>query len=694
MVISLKDILRPPERLTVSEWAEKYRYINNRGSFVGMWKNSTAPYMVEPMDMLCSPVHDAVIVAAPAQCGKTDALIVNWMGYTIASDPMDMLVINPTSSMSRDFSKRRVDKLLRDTSQCGRLLNNDRNADNISDKHFSNGVFLSLAHPSVSELAGRPIPRVALTDYDRMDDDIGGDGSPFDLAQKRTTTFGSYRMALAESSPSRPIEDPHWIAIDGNHEAPPTKGIFSLYNRGDRRRWYWACPHCAKRFEGTFDMLHWDKNTSDMNVIADSVYMECPNCHGKIEQNQRHDMQQTGVWVKDGQYFDRDGNLVGTPRLTRTASFWLRGVAAAFVSWGQLVTMFLAAEEEFDRTGSEDSLVKFFNTDLAEPYIPKAMVSQRLPEHLKSRAIDIGERVVPEGVRCLVACVDVQKNSFVVQVHGISMGNPFDITVIDRFEIRKSKRVDADGDFYMVRPATFLEDWDLIQEQVMEKTYPLNDDSGRVMGITLTTCDSGGYSRDKGESSTTMAYDFYRILKRRGQNARFHLVKGITSPNAPRTNISYPDAVKKDQLASARGDVPVLLLNSNILKDTLNNRLDATEIGKGCITFPDWFGIQFYQELCAEIRKPNGWQKTAHQRNESWDLLYYCIGACISKLMMVDRVNWDKPPTRFDTWDNNPMVFTPTTEEYEEESQPVISSQNDVGNDTISSWDELNDIMG
>ena len=692
LILSLKVILEPSERLTVSQWSEKYRYVNNRGSYVGYWKNSTTPYMVEPMDTLGSPVHDAVIMVAPAQCGKTDALIVNWMGYTIGGDPMDMLVVNPTSNMSRDFSKRRVDKLLRDTKEVGKLLNNDRHSDNIGDKHFQNGVFLSLAHPSVSELAGRPVPRVALTDYDRMDDDIGGDGSPFDLAAKRTTTFGSYRMALAESSPSRPIEDPHWIAVAGSHEAPPTKGIFALYNRGDRRRWYWACLHCTKHFEGTFDMLRWNRNTTNMIEVADSTYLECPHCKGRIEQSQRHDMQQTGVWVKDGQYFDKDGKLVGQSRHTRTASFWLRGVAAAFVSWGQLVTMFLAAENEYDTTGSEDALTKFFNTDLAEPYIPKVMTTQRLPEHLRDRAIDIGERVVPVGVRCLIANIDVQKNRFVVQVHGISMGAPFDITVIDRFDIKKSRRTDEDGDYYMVRPATFLEDWDLIESEVIDRVYPLADGSGRTMGIVMTTCDSGGYSRDKGESTTSMAYDFYRTLKKRGKAARFHLVKGIASPNAPRTNITYPDAVKKDALSAARGDVPVLMLNSNLLKDTLHNRLDMTEPSKGLITFPDWLGIQFYQELCAETRKPNGWQKVAHQNNETWDLMYYCIGVAISKLLMIDRVDWKKPPPKFDKWDNNPLVYAAPVAEKDDKTDNVVIQDEVMQPDTSTkkSWDELN----
>lgn len=695
IMVSLAKILEPPERLTVSQWAEKYRYVNNRGAHIGYWKNSTTPYMVEPMDMLNSPVHDGVIMVAPAQCGKTDALIVNWAGFTIASDPMDMLIVNPTSAMSRDFSKRRVDKLLRDTKECGKLLNNDRNADNIGDKHFQNGVFLSMIHPSVSELAGRPVPRVALTDYDRMDDDIGGDGAPYDLAAKRTTTFGSYRMCLAESSPSRPIEDPKWTEIEGSHEAPPTKGIFALYNRGDRRRWYWTCPHCQQRFEGTFKMLKWNEKATNMIDIAQSVYLECPKCFGRIEQSQRHAMQQTGIWVQDGMYFNRNNELVGSPRKTRIASFWLRGVAAAFVSWGQLVTMYLAAEEEFKTTGSEDALQKFYNTDLAEPYIPKSQIQQRLPEHLKDRAIDIGDRVVPLGVRALIACVDIQRDRFVVQVHGISAGTPFDITVIDRFNIRKSKRLDEDGDYSFVKPSTYLEDWDLIEELVMDKRYPLGDGSERTMGVTLTVCDSGGYSRSKGESTTAMAYDFYRALRSRGKAARFHLVKGAKSPNLPRANITYPDAVKKDSLSAARGDVPVLILNSTLLKDMLSNRLDATEPSTGMITFPDWLDVTFYQELCVEVRKPNGWDNPSRLRNEAWDLLYYCIGAAVSKLLMIDRVNWANPPARFADWNENPLVFKEVVNKVENgdnSESDVDENVEGITGETLS-WDEINSLQ-
>ena len=52
MVLATSEAVRPPERLTVA--AEKYRYLNNPGSYVGKFKNSKTPYLVEPMVTLTS----------------------------------------------------------------------------------------------------------------------------------------------------------------------------------------------------------------------------------------------------------------------------------------------------------------------------------------------------------------------------------------------------------------------------------------------------------------------------------------------------------------------------------------------------------------------------------------------------------------------------------------------------------------
>lgn len=648
--LSLIEILRPPERLSISEAASRYRYLNNQGSFVGFWRNTTTPYMVQPTNMLASPDHEAVIFVGSAQSGKTDSLILNWILYSVKVDPMDIIVYNPTTAAARDFSLRRVDRLNRHSPEVGRLLMKGRTADNRLDKHYTTGTFLSLSHPSQTELAGKPIPRVGLTDYDRMPEDVDGDGSPFDLASKRTTTFGSFAMTLAESSPSRPLENPRWIAKTP-HEAPPTTGILALYNRGDRRRWYWPCPHCGEYFEGEFHHLQWDTSLPTVLQQAESVFMVCPNNGCVIREESKYDMNLDAVWLRDGQYFTPEGRIVGVGARNKIASFWMKGVAAAFASWPKLVSTYLAATQEYEQTGSEEALKKFYNTDLAEIYLPKDGLSERTPEQLKSRSEYLGEKVVPAGVRFLIACVDVQKNAFVVQVHGISPGKPADVCIVDRFTILKSERLDDDGEHAWVKPATYLEDWNLLIPQVINREYPLDDGSGRTMMMRYTVCDSGGKA-----GVTANAYQFYRNLKDQNLHGRFHLVKGDAKPGQSRTRITYPDASKKDRHAAARGDVPVLMLNSNVLKDQLNGQLDSVAPGKGMWRFPDWLPDWWFMEMCSEHWSAKGWVNPSHSRNEAWDLAYYLLGICASRLLMVEKIDWLNPPRWALDWDNNDMV--------------------------------------
>lgn len=611
--------------------------------------------MVEPMDTFTSRNYSGMIFVGPAQCGKTQSLILNTVAYSVLIDGMDMIIYCPTQASARDFSTRRIDRMNRYSEEIGSQLRKERDADNKFDKHYKNGMMLSISWPSVTELAGRPIGRVVMTDRDRMPDDIDGEGEPYDLASKRTTTFGSFAMCCAESSPSRPVIDPKWVKKTP-HEAPPCGGILGLYNRGDRRRFYWPCPDCGSYFEGNFKMLTWEKNSNAM-ASAESVRMVCPHCAYRIHSDLRHDMLMSGKWVKEGQGVEVGGTIFGNGSRTRIASFWLNGVAASFTNWNALVQTFIEAEQAFDRTGDEDALKKFYNNDLGEPYMPKSMEAERLPEVLASRAEDLGgsetEPVVPEGVRFLVATVDVQQNMFIVQVHGISPGEPADMVFVDRFQIRLSNdRTDQDGQVSWVKPGSYLEDWDLITELVIEKTYPLGDGSGRSMMIKHTACDSGGKA-----GVTANAYEFYRKLRKAGKAGRFTLVKGTTTPGSPRAQINYPDSSNSKVKAAAHGDVPVLMLQSNQIKDMASNRLDCLLPGKGMVRYPKWLPDWFYVELCIERRDEKGWVKPPHTRNEAWDLLYYCIGVMISPMLQIETLDWNNPPAWCAEWDKNNLVI-------------------------------------
>lgn len=657
LVCSAADTLRPPERLKVSEASEKYIYINQPGAWVGPYQNSTAPYMVEPMDTYTSRVYSGMIFVGPAQCGKTQSLLLNTVAYSIVIDSMDTILYCPTQAAARDFSTRRIDRMHRNSAEVGKQLRRERDADNKFDKHYKSGMILSISWPSAAELAGRPIGRVMLTDRDRMPDDIDGEGEPYDLASKRTTTFGSFAMTVAESSPSRPVTDPKWVK-KSPHEAPPTGGILGLYNRGDRRRYYWPCPDCGSYFEGNFKHLTWDK-VSNTLAASRSVRMICPHCSFHIHPDSRYDMLQRGRWVADGQGVEPDGTVYGPQPGTEIASFWLNGVAAAFSNWQSLVNAYITADQSFDRNGDEDALKKFYNNDLGEPYMPKSMEAERLPEVLQARAEDLGgsaeDPVVPEGVRFLLATVDVQQNMFICQVHGICPGEPEDIIIVDRFRIRLSDdRLDEDGQVSWVKPGTYLEDWDLITEKVIKRTYPLGDGSGRRMMIKMTGCDSGGKA-----GVTSNAYEFYRKLRKSGLAGRFCLIKGRALPGAPRAQVTYPDSSNAKVKAAAQGDVPVLQLQSNHVKDMASNRLDGLMPGKGMVRYPLWLPDWFYAELCTERRTEKGWENPPHSRNEAWDLLYYCIGVAISPLLSIEGIDWNNPPRWCATWDENNLVVAP-----------------------------------
>lgn len=655
LVCAAADVLRPAERLTVSQAAAKYRKLHNPGAYSGDWLNEKIPYMVEPQDVLSSREYNACVFAGPAQCGKTDALLLNWLTYGVVCDPMDMMLVNTAQATSRDFSIRRIDRLFRHTKAVGSKALGG-NKDNVFDKHFISGMMLSLSWPSINELSGRPIPRMALTDLDRMPENIDGEGSPFDLARKRTTTFGSSAMTLAESSPGHEIQDPRWMP-SSPHEAPPCPGILALYNRGDRRRWYWPCPVCNEFFEPSFKLLDWEP-TIDLTAAAESVRMICPSCKHKIEHYHKETMNLVGHWLKEGQRIDHNGKITGRAVRSDIASFWLKGPAAAFINWQKMTLNYLLAEQEFERTGSQEALKSTVNTDQGEPYYPRGTETMRAPEEMKDRALqmptkqieDKDQPLVPLGVAFLVAQIDVQHNRWEVQVHGIRRGETtYDIQVIDRFPIIKSNRIDphTDGAAW-VKPGSYLEDWDLLTEQVVLREYELEDGSG-FMGIKLAVCDSGGK-----DGVTANAYNYWRKLRREGLHHRFLLLKGDSAPGAPRVRIEYPDSGRKDRSANARGEIPIMLINPNTLKDELNGRLDRTEGGGGQIIYPDWLPDSWFVELTAERRGPKGWEKVNAKRNEAWDLLVYCIATCLH--LGVDRIDWKAPPGWADEWAKNTLV--------------------------------------
>ena len=632
-------ILRAPRRMRVADAVAQYMRVPMGAGNSVPWDPLVAPYVIEPMNCLASREYDAVIFVGPARTGKTIGLIDGWVIYNVICDPADMLIIQMTEEKAREHSKKRLARTFRVSPEVVSRLSPNKNDNNVYDRTFLAGNYLKIGWPSVNIMSSSDYKCVALTDYDRFPEDIDGEGDAFSLASKRTTTFMSSGMTLVGSSPGRDVKDVKWRRTSP-HEAPPTTGILSLYNRGDRRRWYWPCPHCGEYFQPCGDVVAGFRDIADPVLASEAAYIQCPSCSGRILPEQKRELNGRGVWLRDGESINADGSRYGDPRRSRIASFWMEGPAAAYQTLSQLVYKLLTAEQEYETTGSEETLKTVINTDWGLPYLPRASMEQRKSELLEQRAEPVPSRSVPDGVNFLVATVDVQAGRhrrFVVQVTGY--GSRGERWIIDRYNITQSLRGDSDGESQRIDPASYPEDWDVLLTDVFHKSWPLASDPSQQMRLMAMAVDSGGE-----DGVTDNAYKFWRRCRRDGLGKRIYLFKGDSIRRAKLITRTFPDNTgRTGRRAQAAGDVPLWLLQTDALKDRVNNALWRDSPGPGYVHFPDWLGSWFYDELTYEERSSDGkWSKPGRGANEAFDLMVYAEALVI--LHGYEKIRWPDAP--------------------------------------------------
>lgn len=634
--------LAPAKRMTVPQAAAKYRIVDAPG-YRGPWRNEAAPQMVEPAEMMTSRRYEGVIFAGPARTLKTDGLVVNTIAHRIMTMPRDLRVFHMSKDTAREFSFGTIDKLIRTSPAIRQRLVTNRRADNIFDKQFVGGMRLTIAWPVIAQLSAVTLPDVLFTDYDRMPEDVDGEGEPFSLGKKRTATVGSTGKVMAESSPGRPILDEEW-APSSPHEPPPTTGILNLYGQGTRGRLYWPCPHCEKLFEPKFSLLRYPASAPPVEA-GEQTKMICPLCGHTIGPELKSQLLGYAGWLHEAADDGIGGHLRGLCRIdgnvrkSTLASYWMFGPAATFQSWAKLVTARLQAEEVYRRTGDEKALQVTVNVDDGDAYRPRAMGTASLltETELKKRLLKglPAGRVVPSSTRFITIQVDVQGNRFVVQVD--AWAEQLERVLVDRFEIFMPSDGDAER---ALDPARNLKDWDGLFDLV-ERKYEV-DGTGYRLAPAFIVSDSAG-----APGVTSNAYKFWRRARKRGLGERIMLVRGnhvkTGLPEAQRRAfVAYPERStengKKTQL-----DVPVVWVGTDALKDEISAALTRDELGEGSYVVLDRVDPQVLTELCAERRDVKGWDKRPGQlRNEALDLAVY--GKAVVIVKGGEKIDWANPP--------------------------------------------------
>lgn len=585
---------RFPERMTVSECAERYRKLDNTGGGrSGLWSFAAAPYLRRPMDCLAvDSTYSTVAVMGPSQCGKSE-IGNNWLLHTVICDPADMLFCLPDKAIMEEYSRTVLSRMIASCPELRAKMLPTIGADNIMSKDFY-GCHLANIWPVKAQFRARPVPRIRLDDYDAIPENIDGEGDPLTLTRGRQITFAGFEKTYVNSSPARGT----------------TRGIEAVVAVGTDERWFVACQHCGDYFELSYERLQFD-DRHDPAAAADSAVVVCPDCGGVHGQEHKPAMMARGDWVGAGQTIAADGTVSGDLRQTETASFRFTGLMG-FDPWRNLARDHRAAAIEFRNTQDEHAIRAFFNTRAGVNYASKVDGEGPLePKILKDRvdAADYCKGHVPPGVVVLVASIDVQGNRFAVQITGFGSG--METFLIDRFDI-----LAIDGGTTPVRPHLHASHWSVLLDKVIWRRWPLRDNPRGCMKIFSAAIDTGGL-----EGVTENAFAFWHAAIKLGVGPNvLTLVKGGNKPDAP--ILPQPKIDAKRQVRGAP-QVELFVPNVHRLKDRLNVRLRNRTRGPAYVHFPRDFDHSHVDELTAETKENGVWTRKPGQPNETLDLTVY-----------------------------------------------------------------------
>lgn len=420
-------VLRPPEKLTVSEWADKYRILSELDSASpGKWRTSKTPYLKKVMDCFNdTSVHD-ITFCAGSQLGKT-AAEQNMIGYAIMQDPGPMMIVYPTEKLAKFTSEKRLQPMFTLTP----CLNERFSLRTSKDLELNfDGMYIALVGAnSPSDLSSRPVRYIFFDEIDKFPAWSGSEASPLELAEERTKTFYNAKKVKV-STPT----------LESGY-------IWQGWKNADvQYRYFVPCPHCGEMQQLEFHQIKWPPE-SDINQARDVAYYECKFCHEKIDNRQKTQMLRDGEWKAEKK---RSGKA-------HKVAFHLSSLYSPWLSFGDVAAKFIASRD------TPSLLMNFINSWLAEPWVDKSSRMQSDVVMEKQLPYDRGR--VPEDVQLLTCGIDVQLDHFWYSVRG--WGPHLTSWLVDYGRI---------------------ETWTDV-EKVINRDYP--DVNGVVRNVNLACIDSG-----------------------------------------------------------------------------------------------------------------------------------------------------------------------------------------------------------
>ncbi len=567
----------PPEQLTVTEWADKYRRLSPEVSAeAGRWRTARTPYLQEIMDAFTDPHVNRIAVVASSQVGKTE-MEMNMIGYMVDVDPGPALFVLPTVDNGKDMAKRRIAPMIRDTKPLKRKISTakSRDSDNtLLKKIYPGGMLTITGSNSPASLASVPCRYVFGDERDRWAKDAGGEGDPWGLVEARTITFYNHKMVEVSTPTVR------------GHSA-----IEKSFELGTQEYWSVECPHCHEYNFIDFDHISYDAHKigdgKAKNYIVDKVEYACPICGCISSENQMR--KQPKKWIAKNPEAYENG----------IRSFWINAFSSPWMPWGRIVLRYLEALDD------PQKLKTVYNTLFGKLWDEQHIIMDE-DDLMKRR--EAYEAELPDGVLCLTCGVDTQDDRLEYEVVGYGMD-------------RQSWGIEKG--FIYGKPSD--EDvWERL-DGIIDRRWVFK--SGKGLKISVTFVDSGGH----------YTQEVYENCRKRRMKKVF-AIKGKGGEGIP--YVGPPGKAKIVKKGVVVGTTPLYILGVDAGKEKIMSGLEMENEERHRFHFPldedRGYDSNYFNGLLSEtmefINTAKGgawrWVKLpGHNRNEALDCRNYANAA-------------------------------------------------------------------
>lgn len=366
--------LKPPEDISVAEWAQKYRMLDAKtAAMPGPWRNDKTPYLTEIMNELNNYETEEIVFCKCTQVGGTEAEL-NMLGYIIGQDPAPSMVVYPSDKLGESISDNRIKPMLQSSPSLRERYHELRSQK--LEMQFD-GMYLTISGAnSPSSLASRAIKYLFLDEVDKYPGATKKEADPISLAKERTKTFANRKIYMT-STPT--IKSGHiWK---------------NLLDCDVEKHYFVPCPHCGEMIELKFANLRFPKEEDSLTASdrADQAVYVCQECGCVITDQHKAQMLRYGEWR-----IAKENNSA-----RRKIGYWISVLYSPFVRFSEI------ALEWINSQGDNERLQNFINSWLAEPWEDTRLTTSA--DVVMERQTEFDEFTVPSWAKFLTGGVDVQE---------------------------------------------------------------------------------------------------------------------------------------------------------------------------------------------------------------------------------------------------------------------------------------------